>query len=364
MTIFSIRRLFLRTFAVRALSLFAFAAILACNAAADAGTDASKKVDIRSKLFETNLENFEADTYSNAVGAMFSAFERQRGEAIKKGPKGKVGIKVYTNSGPGLPTPKALVDAVVEQLVKRGYSKQDITLVDMSRRRLRESGFLPKLSQIKAGAKDNYGGVNVVDIDGRKFFDKKWYYDNALTPKNVRNASNAEDIYDPELRKSYLPIPLFLSVDFWINLPVVTDMEGLGVCAALGNASIWNMSNNERFLKSPANASMAAAEVCAIPEMKDSLIFTILSMERGQFVGGAVFNSRCTFSERKLYMSADPVVLDFISWECINKYRRSFGFEPISPMPALLNYCKELQIGDWDLRSHERVFVDSRKKRR
>ena len=138
----------------------------------------------------------------------------------------------------------------------------------------------------------------------------------------------------------------------------------MGVCAALGNASIWNMSNNERFLKSPANASMAAAEVCAIPEMKDSLIFTILSMERGQFVGGAVFNSRCTFSERKLYMSADPVVLDFISWECINKYRRSFGFEPISPMPALLNYCKELQIGDWDLRSHERVFVDSRKKRR
>lgn len=127
----------------------------------------------------------------------------------------------------------------------------------MSRRKLRDCGYLPKRSLLKAGMADDYKGVPVADIESGKFFDSRWYYDNPLTPKSVRGEASG-DIYNPELRKSYLPVPLFLSVDFWINLPMVTDMEGLGVCAALGNASIWNMSNNERFLKSPANASMAA----------------------------------------------------------------------------------------------------------
>lgn len=328
-----------------------------------AGLPADALERMRSEIFEYNLPSFDNFAYSTAVESLFKAFEKNLGSPIKRGAKGKVGIKIYTNSGAGLTTPKPLVDAVIEQLRRRGYEKKDITIVDMSRRRLRESGFLPKLSQIRAGAKDDYNGVNVVDIDGGKFFDKMWYYDNPLTPKSVRSATAVGDIYDPELRKSYLPVPLFLTVDFWINLPVVTDMEGLGVCAALGNISIWNMSNNERFLKSPANASMAAAEVCAIPEMRNSLLMTIMSMECGQFVGGAVFNSRCTLSERKIYMSADPVVLDFIAWEYINKYRRSFGFEPISTMPALLNYCKELKIGDWDLREHRRIYVSAPKRR-
>ena len=210
---------------------------------------------------------------------------------------------------------------------------------------------------MRDGAEDSYSGVRVADIESKQFFNNDWYYDNPLMPKNNRGMLKSIDLYNPELRKSYLPVPLFLTVDFWINLPVVTDMEGLGVCAAVGNMSIWNMSNNERFLKQPANASMAAAEVAAIPELKNSEIFTILSLERGQFVGGAIFNSRCTFSEKTVLMSANPVVIDYIAWETLNKYRRAFRFAQIDPMPPLLNYCRELQLGDFDFRKIERKNV-------
>ncbi len=317
----------------------------------------------RDALFEVGVPDFSASSYSKAVASLFKAFEKDWGHSISKGKKGKVGIKVYTNSGPGIDTPKELVDAVIDQLEKRGYKKSDITIVDMSRRKLRECGFLPKYSELRAGKPDNYGGVNVADIESRKFFDKNWFYDNPLTPKSVRGMTGIGELYNPELRKSYLPVPLFLTVDFWINLPVITDMEGLGVCAALGNASIWNMSNNERFLKSPANASMAAAEVCAIPELNGSHMFTILSLEKGQFVGGAVFNSRCTFSEPKILLSANPVAVDFIAYELINKSRRAFGFSPIDPQPPVLNYCKELGVGDWDFRKIRRVNVPYSSKR-
>ena len=316
---------------------------------------------VSSNVFEVSVPEFTGENYARAVSALFRSYESASGKKITRGEKGKVGLKVYTNSGAGLSTPLPLVDAVIDQLVRRGYKPADITIVDMSRRKLRECGFLPKVSQVRAGAPDNYKGVNVVDIESGKYFDARWFYDNPLSPKTVRKGV-VSDIYNPELRKSYLPVPLFLTVDFWINLPMITDMEGLGVCASIGNASIWNMSNNDRFLKSPANASMAAAEVCSIPELKDSNLFTILTLEKGQFVGGAIFNSRCTFSESTILMSSNPVALDYIAWEIINHYRAHFNFEKIEPMPALLNYCKELQIGDWSPAKVKRVRVPLRRR--
>ncbi len=309
-------------------------------------------------IFETRMADFSRNDYDQAVGALFKAYEKVSGVPIKRGKRGKVGIKIYTNSGAGLCTSPKLVDAVIEELGRRGYAREDITLVDMTRRKIRSSGFLPKVSELREGAEDSYGGVKVADIESGKFFDKKWYYDNPLQPKVMHgNIAADRDVYNPERRKSYLPVPLFLTVDFWINLPVVTDMEGLGVCCAIGNASIWNMSNNERFLKSPSNASVAAAEVCAIPELKDSHLFTILSLERGQFVGGSVFNSRFTFSERSLILSSDPVAIDCIAWELINKYRRVHGFKTMEDLPSLLDSCKQLELGDWDLRLKKRIIV-------
>ena len=312
---------------------------------------------VADKIFQTRLNSFDAENYNGAVEALFEAFEKSVDKKLQKGQKGRVGLKIYTNSGSGLSTPQKLIEAVIAQLQRRGYQRSDITIVDMSARKMRACGFLPKLSEVQNGALNSYNGVQVVDIDSGKFFDKRWYYDNPLTPKNANVSTSYKEIYNPEVRKSYLPVPLFLSVDFWINLPVVTDMDGLGVCAALGNVSIWNMSNNERFLKEPANASMAAAEVCAIPEMRESNVFTIISFEQGQFVGGAVYNARFCFSENLLLLSSNPVAIDYICWQTINKYRRANRFKIIDPEPPILNYCRQLGVGDYDMRKIKRISV-------
>ncbi len=308
-------------------------------------------------VFQCNVPDFDKANYYRAISVLFSAFENAAGEKISPDKKKKVGLKIYTNSGAGMSTPTELVDAVIAHLEKRGYKRGDIAIVDMSRRKMRDCGFLPRVSQVQKGEPDNYKGCPVVDIDSGKYFDASWFYDNSLMPKTMKGLNASSNLYNPELRKSYLPVPLFLTVDFWINLPVITDMEGLGVCAALGNASIWNMSNNERFLKQPANASMAAAEVCAIPELRASNLMTILSLERGQYVGGAVFNSRCSFSENTILLSSNPVAIDFIAWQTINKHRQTFGFDPINPLPPILNYCKELKVGDYDFKKIKRVDV-------
>lgn len=298
-------------------------------------------------VFETNLKNFDKNSYSKAVAALFDAFEKSAGKRIAKSKGGKVGLKVYTNSGPGISTPIPLVQAVISELEKRGYSKRDMRIVDMDRSKLRASGFLPKYSQIAEGASDNFEGIAVVDINSKKYFSKDWFYDNPLMPRELKYSIEYSPKSTENARKSFLPVPLFLSVDFWINLPVITDMEGIGVCAALGNYTIWNMSNNERFLTAPANAPVAVAEVAAIPELNESLIFTILSFEKYQYVGGSVFNAAFTASEKEILLSANPAVLDFIALDMINRRRVEAGFDPIDPLPPIFEYARQMNLGDY-----------------
>lgn len=300
--------------------------------------------DANDILFEYKLADFSKRDYAEAVNAVFSEFEKSALCQVKPKTKGKVGLKIYTNSGAGLATPQNLVIAVIEELKKRGFKSEDICIVDMSKRKMRESGFLPKYSEIKLGSKDNFMGSPVRDIESGEFLNKNWFYDNPLMPRDLQAGVFRDEKFNKEARKSYLPIPLFLTVDFWINLPVITDMQGIGVCAALGNITIWNMSNNERFFSSPANAPIALAEVAAIPELKDTMLFTILSYEKVQFVGGSVFNAAFTSSEKLLYASANPVILDFFALDYINCKRVEKGFKPI-PVPPIFEYARQMQLG-------------------
>ncbi|MBO6102598.1 MAG: DUF362 domain-containing protein [Opitutales bacterium] len=300
-------------------------------------------------VFAAELKDSDNSGYGAAVEALFGAFEEVSGKKIEKGAKGKVGIKVYTNSGAGLATPPSLVRAVIKRLEKSGYKKGDVCIVDMSKRRLRECGFLPKYTEAKMGVSENFEGSPVIDIESGEYFSADWYYDNPLMPRDLNySAESPSEKTELEGRKSYLPVPLFLTVDFWINLPVLTDLPGIGVCGALGNATIWNMSNNERFFQSPANAPIALAECAAIPELNSSMIFSVLALKRFQYVGANVFNARFCSGENLVLLSSDPVALDAVGLECLNAARVQNGF-PTIESPAIFKYARQLGLGESDL---------------
>lgn len=298
-------------------------------------------------VWQARLASFDEGTYEAVVERMISTFEQSTGRKLVPGPKKKVGLKIYADSGPGLATPVPLVKAVIESLRKRGFANQDIFLVGLNALRLRMTGYLPSL----VSGETPFAGNPVYVLESGRYYDPLWFYDSPLPQRfdpifaeQQTKGVSPESTKDQD-RKSFLATPLFLDADFWINLPVYSDHPTLGINGALVNATLWNASNTARFFRSPANAPAAVAEMSAIPELRQTWMFTLASLEHYQFIGGPFFNSLYTVSEPIVWLSRDPVMLDSLARDRINANRRKSGFEVIDEEIRTLEFAETLGVG-------------------
>jgi len=344
---------------VRKLPWLAFLSLAAATAAAEPGDPPAAKVAKaepvqRQPVYEYQMRDFSNADYRYAVQQLLSEYEHRTGHRLVPGAKKKVGLKIYADSGPGLATPFPLVRAVIAALEARGYQPGQIFLVGLNPLRLRLTGFLPSF----ATGETPFPGHPMYVLESGKFYDPSWFYDSPLpsrfdpitNDRAVEQAARGKNTTTTEEdRKSFLATPLFLDADFWINLPMYTDHPVLGINGALVNATLWNASNTFRFFKSPATAPAAVAEMAAIPELREGWVLTITSLELYQFIGGPYFNSLYTVSEPRLWMSADPVVLDALMLDRLNAARKRTGFDPIDTEEArMLDFAAQLGVGSRD----------------
>lgn len=308
---------------------------------------ASKPPPVSEPVWETKLAGFDEATYERQVERLIATFEEATHRKLVPGPKRKVGLKIYADSGPGLATPVPLVKGVINALKRRGFEHSNIFLVGLNALRLRMTGYLPSL----VSGQTPFFGNPVYVLESGRYYDPVWFYDSPLPQrfdpifaeqqtKGVPNTSSKD-----EDRKSFLATPLFLDADFWINLPVYSDHPTLGINGALVNATLWNASNTARFFRSPANAPAAVAEMSAIPELRQTWMFTIASLQHYQFIGGPFFNSLYTVSEPLVWLSNDPVMLDSLARDRINAHRRKSGFEPVDEEIRTLEFAETLGVG-------------------
>jgi hypothetical protein len=295
--------------------------------------------------------------YSTEVTGLIEAYEREVGQDLKPGMRGKVALKINTRGRAGLSTPLQLIRALVEALEARGYERRSILILDDSAYNLREAGVMPPLS-LSGGA---FEGCPVIALDCEGYYDSEWFYDSPLPPamqqepQLFNEALGSSQLAEgSQGRKSFLPKPLIFDVDFWINLAVAADDPSLGIDGALANATLWNVSNSRRFLVNQATASAAVAEIAAIPELEERLVLNFVSLERYQFIGGPFFNSIYTRSEPRLWMSSDPVAVDRLLYDRMNAMRVLEGFPEIQPMPRQLPFAASLGLGEFE---RERIRI-------
>ncbi|HEY1792756.1 MAG TPA: DUF362 domain-containing protein [Opitutaceae bacterium] len=343
----------------RLLLLAAAAATFAAAARAETYTPDVKREPVV-PVWQAHLKTFSDADYEGAVEKLFEAYEKGSHRRIVPGAKKKVGLKIYSDSGPGMATPEGLVHATIDALERRGYLNQNVFLVGLNQLRLRMTGYLPSL----VTGETPFKGNPVFVLESNRYYDPSWFYESALPERfdpifaahqtqGVPNESTKSDD-----RKSFLATPLFLDSDFWINLPVYTDHQVLGINGALVNATLWNASNTSRFFRSPATAPAAVAEMSAIPELLQTWRFTIVSLEHYQYIGGPFFNSLYTKSEPLVWLSTDPVMLDALMRAKINLARRKDGFQPISEEIRTLEFAETLGVGSTMINDARMVNVD------
>jgi hypothetical protein len=253
-----------------------------------------------------------------------------------------------------------LVKGVLTALKRRGFEHSNIFLVGLNALRLRMTGYLPSL----ASGQTPFFGNPVYVLESGRYYDPVWFYDSPLPQRfdpifaeqqtSGVSATSSKD----EDRKSFLATPLFLDADFWINLPVYTDHATLGINGALVNATLWNASNTARFFRSAANAPAAVAEMSAIPELRQTWMFTIASLQHYQFIGGPFFNSLYTVSEPLIWLSNDPVLMDALARDRINYHRRRNGFEPIDEEIRTLEFAEALGVGSTKTKSAKIIVIE------
>ena len=292
-------------------------------------------------LIEQKLGGFGDQEYASAVEKTLAEFELRTGVGLRPGELRRCGLKLSSEGGAGLATPKPLVRAITAALLRRGFVQDAVTICDAKSDSLRQAGFLPALST----QSQTFEGFPVVAWDT---FAPAWAKENQLRYENqVLPRPGAQDVPWGDARVSVLPKTLVDEVDFWINLPVLSDSKSLGVHGAMASASIGNMVNSERFLDNPFNASKAAVEVCAIPKLAKRNVLTVLSLERYQVLGGPGFDASWSRSEKTLLSSANPVIIDFIGLQKINSGRAASGIETIHPEPAIFSAANagEIRLG-------------------
>lgn len=311
-------------------------------------------------VWEAPLVNFSEATYARQVEMLIEKFEAAAGRKLVPGKKKRVGLKIYTDSGPGLATPVSMVKAVIAALERRGFEHQNIFLVGLNALRLRMTGYLPSL----VSGLTPFNGNPVYVLESGRYYDSVWFYDSPLPQrfdpifaeqqtKGVPNTSTKD-----EDRKSFLATPLFLDADFWINLPVYSDHPTLGINGALVNATLWNASNTARFFRSPANAPAAVAEMSAIPELRETWAFSMTSLQHYQYIGGPFFNSLYTVSEPLIWLSTDPVMLDALVRDRINAHRKQSGFNPVDEEIRTLEFAEALGVGSTRTKNVKILRVD------
>jgi hypothetical protein len=253
-----------------------------------------------------------------------------------------------------------LVNAIISALERRGFEGKNIIIVGLTQAGLRQAGFLPQ----QDSANPQFEGHPVYVLETGKYYRKGWFYDSPLsTAFNSGSASKlteqgADSSSDTVPGTSDLNVPLASQTDFWINLPVYTDDSVLGVNGALVNATLWNASNTARFLNSPNFGPAAVAEMSAIPELKETCVFTLTSLQTYQFFDGPSFDSRYTASEPLLLLSADPVMLDSLMRNRINGIRRQNGLPAISDKIRTLEDAETIGCGSAQTKSARIIAVE------
>jgi uncharacterized protein (DUF362 family) len=208
-----------------------------------------------------------------------------------------VAIKVNTLGGRGLSTNVQLVEAICERLQGAGVRAKDIVIFDRDSAELERAGFRVRTSanQVQCYGTDRVG-----------FEEELVSYGNA---------------------GSRLSKILTQRCNVLINVPVLKDHDGAGVSIALKN--MYGVIHNPNKYH-PNGCDPYVADVNMLPEIRSKLGLHVCDATTACFEGGPAFKPEYAWRQNALIVSQDPVALDTIGWQVIERKRAEKGLRTLT----------------------------------
>lgn len=265
---------------------------------------------IRRMLAEGMMELTEAEDATQAWRRFF-----ERGDVV--------GIKLTPVGGPLVQSSAEVLHGIVAGLESAGVRRQDIVVYDRYRDQFLQAGFDKWLPE---GVRWSFASARFDDVQqGIEGYDPEHFLDMAVVLPG-------HDPARPEARRSYVAKFITREVNKLINLPALKDHQSAGVTLALKNLS-HGLVNNVSRTHSSSTLNVCGSfipAVCSLPVIRDKTVLHILDGIRALYHGGPTSRAEFVWEHRTLYFATDPVAVDRVGWQAIDRKRLEVGMKPIA----------------------------------
>ena len=259
-----------------------------------------------------------------------------------------VSLKVFSAPGPNSGTRPAVVAAVVEGLLAAGLPPKRIIVWDRELTDLRLAGFsdLAKRYGIRLAGSAQAGW------DERTFYNPDSPILGNLVWGDLEFGKKGNGVG----RKSFVSKLVSREVTKIINITPLLNHNEAGVSGNLYSLATGSVDNLIRFESSPETLATAIPEIYSLPALSDHVVLNITDALICQYEGGERGLLHYSATLNQLRFSRDPVALDVLSIQELDRQRQAANAPSVKPNLKLYDNAALLQLGVDDLK---RIQVDT-----
>jgi hypothetical protein len=251
-----------------------------------------------------------------------------------------VGLKILSAPGPNSGTRPAVVAALVEGLLAAGLPADHIIVWDRETVDLRLAGYFDLA--------DRYH-IRVVG-SAQAGYDEKTFYDKPLIGNLVWGDLEFGKKEPGVGRKSFVSKLVSQEITRIINVSPLLNHNFAGISGNLYGLAMGSVDNIARFESDDGRLARAVPEIYALPSLSDRVVLNVTDALICQYEGGERGLLHYSTTLNQLRFSRDPVALDVLSVEELQRQRRAAKAPVVKPNLELYETASLLELGVSDLR--------------
>ncbi|MFN0066750.1 MAG: hypothetical protein ACKVYV_03850 [Limisphaerales bacterium] len=249
-----------------------------------------------------------------------------------------VGLKVYSLPGADGGTRPAVAAAVARSLLDAGVPPANIVIWDRRLGDLRAAGF---------GAVAEQLGVRLAGAR-EAGWDAEVWYESSILGTLVAGDHEFEKTGAVTGRRSHVSRLVSRELTKIIPVTPLLNHNHLGVSGHLYSVALGSVDNAYRFETSPGLLHGAVPEIFALPQIADKVVLCITDALVGQYQGAQRSLLHYAEAVNELRLGHDPVALDVLAWDDLNRLRVRAGAPALTNRVELFLNAALLELGETD----------------